>query len=212
MRRHEREARNTNAAEENRGYRPGVFGIDDLRADAGACWVAIRLDSPGPMFFRLKAAGLNGEKFLQWKLRTMVDGAREVGDYFETSSSDPRITKVGRFLRRWSVDELPQLWNVIRGEMSLVGPRPAFYEMAAERIPSNRDRRLAMRPGLTGLAQVSGRNSLSWAERMELDVFYIENYSLWKDCELINRGRFQHCFELRECTGKTAGVRIPDVS
>jgi lipopolysaccharide/colanic/teichoic acid biosynthesis glycosyltransferase len=172
--------------------------------------VAIKLDSPGPMFFGLKAAGLNGEKFLQWKLRTMVDGAREVGDYFETSSSDPRVTKVGRFLRRWSVDELPQLWNVIRGEMSLVGPRPAFYEVAAKYSVEQR-RRLAMRPGLTGLAQVSGRNSLSWAERMELDVFYIETYSLWKDCELIVR-TIPALFRIEGVYGKDGRVRIPDVS
>jgi lipopolysaccharide/colanic/teichoic acid biosynthesis glycosyltransferase len=157
----------------------------------------------------LRAAGVNGEMFLQWKVRTMVDGARVCGDYFETSSSDPRITRVGRFLRRWSIDELPQLWNVIRGEMSLVGPRPAFYEVAAKYSAEQR-RRLAMRPGLTGLAQVSGRNSLSWAERMELDVFYIEHYSLWMDCGIIAR-TIPALFRVEGVYGKDGRVRIPDV-
>src|ERR1700730_13137457 len=89
--------------------------------------VAIKLGSPGPVFFRLRVAGLGGAGFDQWKLRTMGKGAREGGDRFETSSSDPRITRVGHFLRRWSIDELPQLWNVLRGEMSIVGPRPVFF-------------------------------------------------------------------------------------
>jgi lipopolysaccharide/colanic/teichoic acid biosynthesis glycosyltransferase len=171
--------------------------------------VAIKLDSPGSVFFRLKAAGVNGEEFLQWKLRTMVDGALECGDYFETSASDPRITRVGRFLRRWSIDELPQLWNVIPGEMSLVGPRPTFYEVA-QKYSAEQRRRLAMRPGLTGLAQVSGRNSLTWAERMELDVLYIENYSLWMDCGLIVR-TIPALFRFEGVYGKDGRVRIPDV-
>ena len=115
--------------------------------------VATKLDSAGPVFFRLPVAGVNGKSFEQWKLRTMVDQARECGDYFETSSSDPRITRVGNFFRRWSIDELPQLWNVIHGEMSLVGPRPAFSEVA-EKYSADQRRRLAMRPGLTGLAEV----------------------------------------------------------
>src|ERR1700716_3104241 len=92
--------------------------------------IAIKLGSRGPVFFRLRAAGLGGGGFDQWKLLTMVPGARESGDRFETSSSDPRITRVGHFLRRWSIDELPQLWNILRGEMSIVGPRPAFFEIA----------------------------------------------------------------------------------
>jgi lipopolysaccharide/colanic/teichoic acid biosynthesis glycosyltransferase len=171
--------------------------------------VAIKLNSRGPVVFRLKAAGVNGKGFQQWKLRTMVDGAREAGDYFETSASDPRITRVGRFLRRWSLDELPQLWNVIRGEMSLVGPRPAFCEVA-EKYSADQRRRLAMRPGLTGLAQVSGRNSLSWAERMELDVYYIENYSLRMDCGIIAR-TIPALFRFEGVYGKDGRVRIPDV-
>jgi lipopolysaccharide/colanic/teichoic acid biosynthesis glycosyltransferase len=184
----------------------GLVMCTPLLALAG---VAIKLDSNGPVFFRLRAAGVNGKSFEQWKLRTMVDGARETGDYFETSSTDPRITRVGRFLRRWSIDELPQLWNVIRGEMSLVGPRPAFYELA-EQYSAEQARRLAMRPGLTGLAQVSGRNSLSWAERMELDVLYIENYSLRKDCGIMAR-TIPALFRFEGVYGKDGRVRIPDV-
>src|SRR5580704_7164939 len=94
--------------------------------------VAIKVDSGGPVFFRLRVAGLGAKGFDQWKLRTMVPGARESGDRFETSSTDPRITRVGHFLRRWSIDELPQLWNVFRGEMSIIGPRPAFFEIASK--------------------------------------------------------------------------------
>ena len=150
------------------------------------CAIAIKLNSRGPAFFRLPVAGLRGKGFDQIKLRTMVHGAREIGDRFETSSDDPRITRVGHFLRRWSIDELPQLWNVLRGEMSIVGPRPAFFEIASK-YSADQARRLAMRPGLTGLAQVQGRNLLPWPERRELDIFYVEHHSLQLDCEIIAR-------------------------
>src|SRR6202051_640013 len=113
----------------------------------------------------------------------MVNDARHSGDRFETSSNDPRITLVGHFLRRWSIDELPQLWNVLRGEMSIVGPRPAFFEIASK-YSVEQARRLAMRPGLTGLAQVLGRNLLPWPERGELDIFYVEHHSLRRACEI----------------------------
>ena len=171
--------------------------------------VAIKLGSPGPVFFRLRVAGLGGEGFDQWKLRTMVNGARESGDRFETSSSDPRITRVGHFLRRWSIDELPQLWNVLRGEMSIVGPRPAFLEIAAK-YSAEQARRLAMRPGLTGLAQVQGRNSLTWAERVELDIFYVEHYSLWLDCEIMAR-TIPVLFRSEGVYGKDGRVRVQDL-
>jgi lipopolysaccharide/colanic/teichoic acid biosynthesis glycosyltransferase len=170
---------------------------------------AIRLDSEGPVFFRLRAAGLGYKPFSQWKLRTMVNRAREKGDYFETSSSDPRITGVGRFLRRWSIDELPQLWNVVRGEMSLVGPRPMIYELAAKFSPQP-SRRFAMRPGLTGLAQVQGRNSLPWAERIQFDISYVENYSLWMDFRIIVR-TIPVVLQCNGIYGKDGRVRIPDL-
>jgi lipopolysaccharide/colanic/teichoic acid biosynthesis glycosyltransferase len=171
--------------------------------------VAIKLGSPGPVFFRLRVAGLGGEGFAQWKLRTMVNDAREGGDRFETSSSDPRITRVGHFLRRWSVDELPQLWNVLRGEMSIVGPRPAFFEIASK-YSAEQARRLTMRPGLTGLAQVQGRNLLTWAERVELDIFYVEHYSLRLDCEIMAR-TIPVLFRSEGVYGKDGRVRVQDL-
>ena len=146
--------------------------------------ILIKLDSPGPIFFRLKVAGCKGKGFDQWKFRTMVENARQKAHAFETSATDPRITLVGRFLRRWSLDELPQLWNVFQGEMSLVGPRPTFLEIAT-RYSSLEAGRLLMRPGLTGLAQVHGRNLLPWPERVALDIEYIEHYSLWMDFKIL---------------------------
>jgi lipopolysaccharide/colanic/teichoic acid biosynthesis glycosyltransferase len=171
--------------------------------------VAIKLDSRGPVFFRLRVAGLRGQGFEQWKLRTMVDDARKSGDRFETSSSDPRITRVGHFLRRWSIDELPQLWNVVRGDMSIVGPRPAFFEIASK-YSAEQARRLAMRPGLTGLAQVQGRNLLPWAERVELDIFYVEHHSLWLDCEIMAR-TIPVLFQGEGVYGKDGRVRVQDL-
>jgi len=171
--------------------------------------IAIKVASRGPVFFRLRVAGLRGKGFDQWKLRTMVNGAREGGDRFETSSSDPRITRVGHFLRRWSIDELPQLWNILRGEMSIVGPRPAFLEIAAK-YSAEQARRLAMRPGLTGLAQVQGRNLLTWAERVELDIFYVEHYSLWLDCEIMAR-TIPVLFRSEGVYGKDGRVRVQDL-
>jgi undecaprenyl phosphate N,N'-diacetylbacillosamine 1-phosphate transferase len=174
-----------------------------------AAALAIKMDSAGPVFFRLRAAGLRGKEFGQWKLRTMVAGAQDHGDRFETSSSDPRITKVGHFLRRWSIDELPQLWNVLRGEMSMVGPRPTFIEVAAK-YSAEQGRRLEMRPGLTGLAQVQGRNSLPWAERIRLDIFYVEHYSIWTDCKIMAR-TIPVLFQREGVYGKDGRVRLPDL-
>jgi len=170
---------------------------------------AIKLGSPGPVFFRLRVAGLGGEGFDQWKLRTMVNGAREGGDRFETSSSDPRITRVGHFLRRWSIDELPQLWNILRGEMSIVGPRPAFFEIASK-YSAEQAHRLTMRPGLTGLAQVQGRNLLTWAERVELDTFYVGHFSLSLDCEIMAR-TIPVLFRSEGVYGKDGRVRVQDL-
>lgn len=148
--------------------------------------ISISLDSNGPVFFRLRSAGRGGKTFDQWKFRTMVRNAREMAHPFETSENDPRITRVGRFLRRWSLDELPQLWNVLRGEMSLVGPRPTFAEVAVS-YPPVESRRLLMRPGLTGLAQIRGRNLLPWRARVALDIEYIDHYSLWLDFKILIR-------------------------
>lgn len=170
-------------------------GLDFLAALAGLITllpiytliaICVWLDSPGPVFFRLRMAGRDGKAFDQWKFRTMVKNAREKAHPFETSATDPRITRVGRFLRRWSLDELPQLWNALRGEMSLVGPRPAFIEVAA-RYSAIEAGRLRMRPGLTGLAQIQGRNLLPWPERVAFDLEYIERYSLWLDLKILLR-------------------------
>jgi undecaprenyl phosphate N,N'-diacetylbacillosamine 1-phosphate transferase len=148
--------------------------------------LCISLDSPGSIFFKLRVAGRDGRAFDQWKFRTMMQNARDTAHRFETSAADPRITRVGRFLRRWSIDELPQLWNILRGEMSFVGPRPTFLEVA-ERYSSEQARRLQMRPGLTGLAQLQGRNLISWDRRITLDIAYIENFSLWLDAKILCR-------------------------
>lgn len=146
--------------------------------------LAIKLDSPGSVLFRLRAAGRDGRAFDQWKFRTMIKGARQKAHPFETFAADPRITRIGRFLRRWSLDELPQLWNVLRGEMSLVGPRPAFVEVASRYSPQEA-RRLRVRPGITGLAQIQGRNLISWQRRIALDVAYIDRYSFRLDMKIL---------------------------
>lgn len=146
--------------------------------------IAIKLDSAGPLFFKLRVSGRIGVPYWQWKFRSMVQDAQKKGHPYETSADDPRITRVGKWMRRWSVDELPQLWNILRGEMSLIGPRPTFVEVTERYAPEER-RRLEMRPGLTGLAQVSGRNLLPWPERVKLDVEYIKNFSLWLDAVIL---------------------------
>jgi len=145
-----------------------------------ACAVAVRLTSPGPILFRQERIGLHGEPFQVLKFRTMVN---EPNPIIPDAS---RITSAGKVLRRFSLDELPQLVNVARGEMSIVGPRPTLaYQV--ERYTEHQRRRLDVRPGLTGLAQVSGRNALSWPERIELDVEYVERKSLRFDLGIIWR-------------------------
>ena len=158
--------------------------------------LAIRLDSEGPVFFRQVRCGLNGRRFEMLKLRTMCADAesRKVellhlnemdGPVFKIHD-DPRVTRVGRFLRRWSLDELPQLWNVLRGDMSLVGPRPPTPDEVAKYEPTER-RRLSMRPGITCLWQVSGRNQIGFSEWMKLDLLYIDSWSLLNDLRLLLR-------------------------
>lgn len=147
---------------------------------------AIWVESGAPVFFKLRAAGRGGRAFDQWKFRTMVRDARQKAHPFETSATDPRITRVGRFLRRWSLDELPQLWNVLRGDMSFVGPRPTFVEVASRYGPRE-SHRFQMRPGITGLAQIQGRNLLPWDERIARDNDYIDHYSLRLDLKILFR-------------------------
>jgi len=151
-----------------------------------AAMIAIRLESPGPVIYRQRRVGLSGHEFDVLKLRTMVDGAEHVGAGLAVNESDPRITRVGALLRRTSLDELPNLVNVLRGEMSLIGPRPTL-PVQVEQYTERERGRLAIRPGITGWAQVNGRATLPWPERIELDLYYIEHRSLSLDITILRR-------------------------
>ncbi len=148
--------------------------------------VAIRLGSPGPAIYRQRRIGREGRPFEMLKLRTMVSGAERIGAGLAVNENDPRITRVGAFLRRTSLDELPNLLNVLRGEMSLIGPRPTLPAQVASYTPRQCGR-LAIRPGITGWAQVNGRAALPWSERIELDLHYIEHRSLALDLRIVRR-------------------------
>jgi lipopolysaccharide/colanic/teichoic acid biosynthesis glycosyltransferase len=148
--------------------------------------LAIKLDGNGPVFYRQRRVGLNGEQFELLKLRTMEVGAEQKGAGFAIDKGDPRITRVGRLLRRLSIDEVPQLWNVVRGDMSLVGPRPTLAYQVERYTPRQR-RRLEVKPGITGWAQIHGRARLPWEERIELDVWYVEHRSPWLDLKILAR-------------------------
>jgi lipopolysaccharide/colanic/teichoic acid biosynthesis glycosyltransferase len=146
--------------------------------------LAIKLESRGPAFYRQRRVGRHGEPFDLWKLRTMVPGAEEMGAGIYVLEGDPRITRLGRLLRRLSLDELPNLINVLKGDMAMVGPRPTIQEQV-DRYTERQRRRLDVKPGITGWAQVNGRVSLPWPERIELDVWYVENRSLWLDLKVL---------------------------
>jgi lipopolysaccharide/colanic/teichoic acid biosynthesis glycosyltransferase len=148
--------------------------------------LAIRLESPGPIIYRQRRSGLHGHEFDVLKLRTMVDGAEHKGAGLAINENDARITRVGAFLRRTSLDELPNLVNVLRGEMSLIGPRPTLPVQVAQYTERQRGR-LAIKPGITGWAQVNGRASLPWSERIELDLYYIEHRSPALDVQILRR-------------------------
>jgi lipopolysaccharide/colanic/teichoic acid biosynthesis glycosyltransferase len=148
--------------------------------------LAIRLESPGPVFYRQRRVGRHGRPFELWKLRTMVPGAESMGAGVYVLEGDPRITRVGRLLRRFSFDELPNLVNVLRGEMAMVGPRPTVQEQV-DRYTERQLRRLEVKPGITGWAQINGRTSLPWPERIELDVWYVEQRSLRLDLRILAR-------------------------
>jgi lipopolysaccharide/colanic/teichoic acid biosynthesis glycosyltransferase len=148
--------------------------------------VAIRLESPGPVIYRHQRVGRDGQPFDLWKLRTMVQGAENLGAGLYIEDRDPRITRTGRLLRRFSLDELPNLVNVLRGELAIVGPRPTVQEQV-DRYTEHQRRRLEVRPGITGWAQVHGRTALSWPERIELDVWYVDNRSLSLDLKILAR-------------------------
>ena len=151
-----------------------------------AAAVMIKLESRGPVFYRQRRVGLRGAPFELWKLRTMVPGAETMGAGIYVLEGDPRITRAGRLLRRFSLDELPNLVNVLRGEMAIVGPRPTVQEQV-DRYTDRQRRRLEVKPGITGWAQVNGRASLPWPERIELDVWYVEHRSLRLDLRILGR-------------------------
>ncbi|HEV2060557.1 MAG TPA: sugar transferase [Solirubrobacteraceae bacterium] len=156
--------------------------------------VAVKVESRGGAFYRQRRVGLHGREFDVLKLRTMVQGAEHLGAGMAVNTGDERITRVGKVLRRTSLDELPNLVNVLKGEMAIVGPRPTLPSQVAQYTERERGR-LAVRPGITGWAQVNGRASLPWSERIELDLWYIEHRSwrldlkiLWRSAQLVVRG------------------------
>jgi len=143
--------------------------------------IFIKLGSKGPVFFIQERVGKDGKIFRAYKLRTMVDNAEKIDKGLR--KDDPRITRIGKILR-WGIDELPQLINVFKGDMSLVGPRPTLQEQV-KRYSKEHRRRLEVRPGITGWALVNGRNILSWPERIKLDIWYIDHWSLWLDAKIL---------------------------
>jgi lipopolysaccharide/colanic/teichoic acid biosynthesis glycosyltransferase len=150
----------------------------------GLAALAVKLEAGGPVLFRQTRVGKDGADFELLKLRTMVVGAESMGAGYAVNEGDARITRAGRLLRRLSLDELPQLWNVIRGDMSVIGPRPTLrYQV--ERYDDRQRLRLAVKPGITGWAQVHGRATLPWAERIELDVWYVEHRTPLLDLKIL---------------------------
>jgi Undecaprenyl-phosphate galactose phosphotransferase WbaP len=190
-------ARRTKRALDLFGALAGGFFISPLLL---ALAVLVKLDSPGPVFYGQRRQGTGGETFLCWKFRTMcLDAENALDEYLQEDPvlwaewehdqklrEDPRVTRVGRFLRKTSLDELPQLWNVLKGEMSLVGPRP-IVEAEIPRYDAMYDLYLRVTPGISGLWQVSGRNDTSYAERVTLDAYYVRNWSVWLDLVILAR-------------------------
>ena len=146
--------------------------------------VLIKIDSPGPVFFRHERIGQGGKPFKPFKFRTMKKGAIKEKLGYILMKNDSRITRIGNFLRRWGIDELPQLINVLIGEMSLVGPRPTLSYQVKE-YNDFQKRRLLVKPGITSWALIHGRNLLSWEDRIKYDVWYVENWSLWLDFKIL---------------------------
>jgi lipopolysaccharide/colanic/teichoic acid biosynthesis glycosyltransferase len=162
----------------------GSFALAVLSIPFIIIAIAIKLESRGPVFYRQQRAGKNGEPFSMVKFRTMVDGAEHMGLGFEVAAHDSRITRVGSMLRVWSLDELPQVFNIIGGAMSIVGPRPARMDQIELFTPEER-KRMMVKPGLTGWAQINGRNLLSWKERIQLDLWYVAHESCWLNLMIV---------------------------
>ena len=151
--------------------------------------IAIKIDSKGPVFFRATRVGKDKKLFLMYKFRSMIKGAMNLGLRLAIAQNDFRITRVGSFLRKCSLDELPQLINVLKGEMSFVGPRPPLPHQV-EKYTEWEKRRLEVRPGITGWAQVNGRNLLTWKERIKYDIWYVDNYSIGLDFKILFKTSF----------------------
>ena len=149
-----------------------------------AALIAIRVESKGSPIYKQLRIGKDGQPFELLKLRTMVTGAEHIGAGLAVNEGDPRITRVGALLRRFSLDELPNLVNVLRGELAIVGPRPTIPAQV-DQYTDHQRRRLEVRPGITGWAQVNGRAALPWNERIELDVWYVDHRSLWLDVKIL---------------------------
>lgn len=148
--------------------------------------LVIKLDSAGPVLFKQQRVGKNGKDFIILKFRTMVVNAEKMGTGLDSFANDRRVTKVGKFLRNTSLDELPQLFNILRGDMSFVGPRPpvTYHPYKYEDYPLEPKRRFEVKPGVTGYAQINGRNELSWEEKFKYDLFYIQNKCFWLDLKI----------------------------
>jgi lipopolysaccharide/colanic/teichoic acid biosynthesis glycosyltransferase len=169
---------------------------------------AIKLESRGPAIYRQRRVGRAGVEFDLLKLRTMVAGAEQMGAGLAVDEGDERITRVGALLRRWSLDELPNLVNVLKGDLSIVGPRPTVQSQVSQYTPRQRGR-LAVPPGITGWAQVSGRAALPWHERIELDLWYIEHWSLRLDARILLRTARMLLTGQGLYRGETGGWRPP---
>jgi len=147
--------------------------------------IVIKLDSKGSAFFIQERVGKDGKLFKVYKFRTMYQNNKQMKiDEYYTEENDPRITRIGRFLRKTSLDELPQLINIIKGEMSFIGPRPTL-KYQVDQYDEFQMQRLKMKPGVTGWAQVNGRNSIPWSERIKYDIYYVNNYSLFFDLKIL---------------------------
>jgi lipopolysaccharide/colanic/teichoic acid biosynthesis glycosyltransferase len=166
--------------------------------------LAIKFTSPGPVLFKQRRAGLGGRPFTIYKFRTMIRGASSQGAGLAVNEGDERILRFGDAYRRLGLDELPQLWNVLRGEMSLIGPRPTLLEQVERYSPCQR-LRLKMRPGVTGWSQIHGRTSIPWSRRIELDVWYVEHWSLRLDARILWRTLGQMTRPSETYKGSTGG-------
>ncbi len=170
--------------------------------------LAIRLETPGSPIYTQLRVGKNGRPFAIYKLRTMVHGAEFTGAGLAINHGDTRITRVGAFLRRYSLDELPNLWNVLRGDMSVIGPRPTLQHQVDAYTERQRGR-LAVKPGITGWAQINGRTSLPWSERIELDLWYVEHRSLALDLKILARTIRMVASGAGLYKGETGGWKAP---